>query len=1300
MVSGFVTSPFDHSRIWSGLASEMRIAEKLLTSSIGLPCAAAAGRRDVPVQRGGTGPAGRRSPSSCGALLYLVFEPGEVDPAEVREQVARGVVLGQRDLLVVLIEDLRVEPEAPQLLDEDLEGLGDPRGLDLLALHDGLVRLDAPEDVVRFHGQQLLEDVRGSVGLERPHLHLAEPLATELRLATQRLLRDEAVRAGGPGVDLVLDEVVELEHVDLADGDRAVEQLARAAVAELDLAVLRQVRVAVPVHARLLERLADLALGRAVEDGRRGLVAHRPERPAEVRLEDLADVHAARHAERVEQDVDGGAVRQVRHVLDRQHLGDDALVAVAAGHLVADRHLALLGDRHPDQAVHARLEVVVPLAAELADLHDLAALAVGEAERGVLHLACLLAEDRAQQALLRGQLVLALVRDLADQDVAGADLGADVDDPLLVEVLEGLFADVRDVPRDLLGPELGVAGLHLVLLDVDAGEQVVAHEAVADDDRVLVVAALPAHERHEDVPAEGELSALGRAGVRDRGPVLHALADRDDRALVDARALVAADELEELVLVELAGVRVDLNPLRRDAGHDAAPPGDDDLAGVARGARLHARADDRALGLEERDRLAMHVRAHEGAVGIVMLEERDQRRRDGHDLLRADVHVVDLVRPRLGEGVAVARRHPLAGEVARLVERRVRLRDVELLLLVGREVVDVVGDDGPDREGDRLLARELLGRGLGELLTPCQDDLAVLAEEVGAGLELEELRVVVRDGPLDLAVRRLDEPVGVDPAVRGERADQADVRAFGRLDGADAAVVAVVHVADVEAGALARQAARAERRQAALGRQLGQRVRLVHELRQLRAAEELLHRRHDRADVDEGVGGRLVDLLDRHPLADHALHAQQADPERVLDQLAVGADAPIAQVVDVVLVVEAAVRLDEVADDGRDVLAGDRPALAGKLDAHPLGDAVQLLVELVAADAAEVVAPEVEEQALDQLAGIVRRGRIARAQLLVDLDERLVGRLREVLVEGVGGVRVLGVDVDGREQAGDLVVGVVPDRAKQRRGRDLALAVHLDVQLVGLRGLELQPGAAVRDHLGREEHPPRRRVLDLAVVHAGRADELAHDDALRAVDHERAHVRHPRVVAHVDALALDLAGLLDQELDVDVQRSAEGEVLGPALLLGVLRRPELVVQELELHDLAREVLDRADLVEQVPQALVDEPLEGLELELDEVRHLELVDADPVANLRDPGVREPTGGRDSKGGRLGGQHERRLLDGVRRGGDGRAHRRSRIPRSVVLSTEGATRTGGCQLATAPIGRQDSDSGGGRKSPVSV
>ncbi len=143
------------------------------------------------------------------------------------------------------------------------------------------------------------------------------------------------------------------------------------------------------------------------------------------------------------------------------------------------------------------------------DADDRAGLAVRHLQRGVAHLARLLAEDRAEQPLLGGQLGLALGRHLAHQDVAGDDLGADPDDPPLVEVREDLLGDVRDVPGDLLGAQLGVAGVDLVLLDVDRGEDVVLHQALAEDDRVLVVVALPRHERDEQVLAERHL-ALSR----------------------------------------------------------------------------------------------------------------------------------------------------------------------------------------------------------------------------------------------------------------------------------------------------------------------------------------------------------------------------------------------------------------------------------------------------------------------------------------------------------------------------------------------------------------------------------------------------------------------------------------------------------------------------------------------------------------------------------------------------------------------------------------------------------------------
>src|SRR5215210_8894398 len=104
---------------------------------------------------------------------------------------------------------------------------------------------------------------------------------------------------------------------------------------------------------------------------------------------------------------------------------------------------------------------------------------------------------------------------------------------------------------------------------MDAGEEVVLDEAIADHDRVLVVAALPGHERREDVPAERELALVRGAAVRERLAQGHTLTDVHDGALVDARALVAAHELLEAVLVEFALIGLDGNPLRRDARDDA-----------------------------------------------------------------------------------------------------------------------------------------------------------------------------------------------------------------------------------------------------------------------------------------------------------------------------------------------------------------------------------------------------------------------------------------------------------------------------------------------------------------------------------------------------------------------------------------------------------------------------------------------------------------------------------------------------------------------------------------------------------
>ena len=263
-------------------------------------------------------------------------------------------------------------------------------------------------------------------------------------------------------------------------------------------------------------------------------------------------------------------------------------------------------------------------------------------------------------------------------------------------------------------------------------------------------------------------SAISPESVADpsasTSPALTVVADIDDRLLVDQRALVRAHELLELVLVLGPVLALDDDLLGVDVGDRARLAREHDVAGVDRRAALHAGADQRRVGDEQRHGLGLHVRAHQRAVGVVVLEERDHRRRDRPDLLRRDVDQIDLLR-RHGHvltGLGAAQ-DLVAEQLAVLVERRVGLRDLALLLLRRVDPHDLVGD------------------------------LAVLDDPVRSG----------------------DEPVLGDLRVGGQRADQADVRALRGLDRAHPPVVGGVHVADLDRRALTGQPAGAERAQPA-----------------------------------------------------------------------------------------------------------------------------------------------------------------------------------------------------------------------------------------------------------------------------------------------------------------------------------------------------------------------------------------------------------------------------------------------------------------------------------------------------
>ena len=242
-----------------------------------------------------------------------------------------------------------------------------------------------------------------------------------------------------------------------------------------------------------------------------------------------------------------------------------------------------------------------PAAAEDPDVDDGSLDAGGAVERGVLHVQGFFTEDGFQELLLGGQLGFALGGDLADEDVAGFDAGPDPDDAVFVEVSEDVFGDVRDVPGDVLGAELGVPGFDRLLDDMERSEDVVFDQLFGDDDRVFEVISPPGHESPDDVPAEGQLAHVGAGAVGQDLAFDDRVALADDGPLGEAGVLVGPEELRQdvkvgpdfIILHPARFVDLDQDPLGVDESDRAGALADDDVARALGHEVLHARPDER-----------------------------------------------------------------------------------------------------------------------------------------------------------------------------------------------------------------------------------------------------------------------------------------------------------------------------------------------------------------------------------------------------------------------------------------------------------------------------------------------------------------------------------------------------------------------------------------------------------------------------------------------------------------------------------------------------------------------------------
>ena len=210
--------------------------------------------------------------------------------------------------------------------------------------------------------------------------------------------------------------------------------------------------------------------------------------------------------------------------------------------------------------------------------------------------------------------------------------------------------------------------------------------------------------------------------------------------------------------------------------------------------------------------------------------------------------------------------------------------------------------------------------------------------------------------------------------------------------------------------------------------------------------------------------------------------------------------------IDVVGVAASFVELHQVADDGDEIFLGENRLAGGTIRS-------KALIDLVTADASEIISLRREEQPLERLLGCLAIRRVARAEKRVDLLQRLFLGVRRILGDGVLDQHRLGAT--GLDEDLDLVDLALAELANHRvRERVTGLSDHFTG--VGIHGVD-------------SDDPPRRALTTLdGIDFVAKIDRRVRRKDLHLVDVEAAETVVD-LLGQLVALAHEQLGFLSLE---------------------------------------------------------------------------------------------------------------------------------------------------------------------------
>ena len=152
---------------------------------------------------------------------------------------------------------------------------------------------------------------------------------------------------------------------------------------------------------------------------------------------------------------------------------------MTTSHLITNRNLTFLSDINTNRLIYSRRQLIAVLSCKYFGIYNNTIFSVRNLKGSITNFSCFLTEDRTKKTLFCCQFCLSLRSNFTNEDITGTNLCTDTDDTTLIQILECIIANTRNISCDLFRSKFGITGFCFIFLHMNRSIYIVLYKSFA-----------------------------------------------------------------------------------------------------------------------------------------------------------------------------------------------------------------------------------------------------------------------------------------------------------------------------------------------------------------------------------------------------------------------------------------------------------------------------------------------------------------------------------------------------------------------------------------------------------------------------------------------------------------------------------------------------------------------------------------------------------------------------------------------------------------------------------------------------